>query len=122
MGNTCRGQRAAAEGEAYICPASDGGYVMLSLPSIVPAGVFDDVEWSSQHTCVSQIEALRRSGLTVRVGPTLHDIDTPIDVQRLLELSYGQDTTVWIRELCTRTLSTLKELNREGDDPEEPQE
>ena len=107
--NAIRAQEAAAMGEAYICPATDGGYVMLCLPGAVPSGVFDDVEWSSQNTCISQIQALRRSGVTVRVGPTFHDIDTPADIHRLLKMSREPSTDVWIEQQCRRTLAAVKE-------------
>ena len=105
-----RAQATATTGEAYICPATDGGYVMLSLPGEAPSGIFDDVEWSTQNTCISQIQALRRSGVSVRVGPTFHDIDTPEDVRRLLTMAHEPSTSVWTQQQCGRTLSILKEL------------
>jgi glycosyltransferase A (GT-A) superfamily protein (DUF2064 family) len=79
----CRGQRIAINGEAYICPASDGGYVLLSLPCHTPRGVFENVVWSQPNTCVSQVLSLRQAGLVVRIGPTYFDIDTPEDILRL---------------------------------------
>eukprot|EP00593_Proboscia_inermis_P005565 CAMPEP_0171317084 /NCGR_PEP_ID=MMETSP0816-20121228/77993_1 /TAXON_ID=420281 /ORGANISM="Proboscia inermis, Strain CCAP1064/1" /LENGTH=113 /DNA_ID=CAMNT_0011809927 /DNA_START=80 /DNA_END=417 /DNA_ORIENTATION=+ len=50
---------------SMICPAVDGGYVLLSLPSTCPLEIFDNVEWSTENTCTSQIAALKKAGLEV---------------------------------------------------------
>lgn len=78
------GHSIVLNGDAYICPASDGGYTLLALPTNLPMGAFDEVLWSHSNTCISQILALRRLGLVVRVGPTYYDIDNPEDLARLL--------------------------------------
>lgn len=41
--------------EAYITPASDGGYTLLVVPPGCSAGAFVGVEWSSSVTCASQV-------------------------------------------------------------------
>jgi uncharacterized protein len=43
------------QGQAYICPANDGGYVLLGLPPAAPPEVFDGVKWSCHSTCISQM-------------------------------------------------------------------
>jgi uncharacterized protein len=43
------------QGQAYICPANDGGYVLLGLPPAAPPEVFDGVKWSCNSTCISQM-------------------------------------------------------------------
>ena len=105
-----RAQETAATGEAYICPATDGGYVMLSVPRVIPVGVFDGVEWSSHNTCISQIQALRRIGMTVRVGHTFHDIDESEDLGKLVVMAHLSSTSAWIQQQCKRTLNVFKEL------------
>jgi glycosyltransferase A (GT-A) superfamily protein (DUF2064 family) len=45
-----------------LCAAIDGGYVLLTLPPGTPESVFDNVLWSHERTCVTQIEAIRLAG------------------------------------------------------------
>ena len=40
---------------AYICPADDGGYVLLGLPPAAPEQVFEGVTWSCNTTCINQM-------------------------------------------------------------------
>ena len=70
---------------AYISPARDGGYVLLSLPAGSPPTVFQNVEWSAPQTCVSQIKALSLAGCYVSVGKTGSDVDEVCD---LIELGF----------------------------------
>ena len=80
--HTCRQPHAA-----HLCPADDGGYVLLGLPrdlyaaDTARASLFEGVRWSSSDTCSSQAKALARAGLrAVVVGPTYHDCDELEDV------------------------------------------
>jgi len=98
---------AALEHKAFICPARDGGYVLLSLPW-APAlpqeeeegggggeaetggvrggcnrSVFADVAWSAPNTCLSQLARLQATGLQVVVGDTFEDVDEEEDLNRL---------------------------------------
>jgi glycosyltransferase A (GT-A) superfamily protein (DUF2064 family) len=69
---------------ALLCPAADGGYGLLAVPVNAPATIFDGVQWSHSLTAVSQLKALTDAGLTnVVLGPLMHDIDTPKDVDAL---------------------------------------
>jgi hypothetical protein len=72
---------------AHICPAADGGYGMLSVPAHAPAeAVFRNVIWSDPLTAVSQIKALTDcTGVSVRVGRIMHDVDEATDVKALCE-------------------------------------
>ena len=82
---------------AVLCPASDGGYGMLSVPPNVDdahahADVFADMLWSHPLTDLCQIKALTDAGVTsTRIGKLMHDVDEPDDVaalaQRLSSLS-----------------------------------
>jgi glycosyltransferase A (GT-A) superfamily protein (DUF2064 family) len=75
---------------AHLCPADDGGYVLLGLPrelftsptcDAARASLFEGVRWSSSDTCSSQAQALARAGLrAVVLGPTYHDCDEIEDV------------------------------------------
>jgi len=73
------------ERKAVICPATDGGYVLLGLPSHCPTSVFDNVQWSHLSTCVSQIKAITDNGNGVRISvlSTYADVDDVNDLQRL---------------------------------------
>lgn len=69
---------------ALLCPADDGGYGMLSVPSNAKAAkTFGGVCWSQTLTAVSQLKALTDQGISVRIGTLMHDIDEPEDVQQL---------------------------------------
>lgn len=46
--------------------------------------VFADVEWSTAHTCYSQVSALSRVGISCRINlPPLADMDEPSDLHQL---------------------------------------
>lgn len=72
---------------ALLCPAADGGYGLLAVPVNAPDTIFDGVLWSHSLTAVSQLKALTDAGMTknngVVLGPLMHDIDTPDDVDAL---------------------------------------
>jgi len=100
-----RGVREAAAGRAYLAPACDGGYVLLSLPATCPPTVFQDVRWSATDTLASQQAALEASGLAVSVGTRAYrDVDEPDDALALLHQAHlcSDEGT------CTHSLSFLK--------------
>ena len=79
-------------GEAYLCPADDGGYGMVSIPPQAdPAKTFDDIPWSQSLTAVAQIKALTDQGIYVKIGSLMHDIDEPEDLRRLCERIRNND-------------------------------
>lgn len=76
--------------EAVLCPAADGGYGMLSVPSTIDAStVFAGIRWSQPLTAVSQLKALSDAAtagstrLTTRLGRLMYDVDEPEDVRSL---------------------------------------
>lgn len=69
--------------KAVLCPASDGGYVLLGLPVGASTGVFDGVAWSCEETLKSQTAALEREGLQVTIGETYIDVDEFPDLEVL---------------------------------------
>eukprot|EP00471_Norrisiella_sphaerica_P006141 CAMPEP_0184489948 /NCGR_PEP_ID=MMETSP0113_2-20130426/16725_1 /TAXON_ID=91329 /ORGANISM="Norrisiella sphaerica, Strain BC52" /LENGTH=342 /DNA_ID=CAMNT_0026873625 /DNA_START=1 /DNA_END=1029 /DNA_ORIENTATION=- len=100
--------------DAMILPALDGGYVGLALSEDVPASVFDGVVWSDSTTCVSQLQALTRSGVkSVMIGDSFPDIDEIDDLRRLYKrlskLSQEERTLNGV----SRTWGILKTLSRQ---------
>ena len=108
---------AAPPHAAHLCPASDGGYVLLGVPRSLHArghgALFDGVAWSCAETCASQQAALERAGLAVAVGETYSDCDELDDV-RALQRRLGDPSgavphcphvVAWLRQLDER-LST----------------
>ena len=70
--------------EALLCPAADGGYGLLSVPSSAnPRSCFANVQWSHPLTALSQMKALTDQGLAVTLGPIMHDIDDGDDMEQL---------------------------------------
>mmetsp|Transcript_20865 Transcript_20865/g.41741 ORF Transcript_20865/g.41741 Transcript_20865/m.41741 type:complete len:414 (+) Transcript_20865:277-1518(+) len=81
----------AESGRAYICPASDGGYGLLSLPSHAPIECLSGVRWSTSLACVGQMKALSDVGVEVAVGRMLEDVDDVGDVWRLVRRLTGDE-------------------------------
>jgi glycosyltransferase A (GT-A) superfamily protein (DUF2064 family) len=84
---------------ALICPAYDGGYVMLSVPPDITIDsrkintIFQSVYpyWSHLLTAIVQIKALSDNGTKTIIGTLVHDIDTPNDIYELIQ-RLQQDT------------------------------
>lgn len=62
--------------------ASDGGYYAI-LCRRAHRNMFEGVTWSATTTAAQTVEAMRKCGLTVALGPEWYDIDRPSDLQRL---------------------------------------
>ena len=100
-----RGISEAAAGRAYLAPACEGGYVLLSLPAMCPPTVFQDVRWSTTDTLASQQAALEASGLAVSVGTrTYRDVDEPDDALALVRQAHQCSD----EGTCTHSLTFLK--------------
>ena len=75
-----------AQEMAVLCPANDGGYGMLCVPSRAPTmAVFQGIRWSNQPTALGQLKALTDCGIPVRLGRLMNDIDEPEDVNALCQ-------------------------------------
>jgi len=73
----------ASTGTPYMLPASDGGYVLLTLPLTCPATVFDHISWSCDQTAHLQIGRLEEAGLGCTVEESLSDVDELADLDQL---------------------------------------
>lgn len=70
---------------AYMSPASDGGYVLLTLPLNCSDKVFDGIPWSCEQTGKVQMTRLAEAGLSCTLGVVRDDVDTPQDLEKLWE-------------------------------------
>ncbi|MFW8593728.1 TIGR04282 family arsenosugar biosynthesis glycosyltransferase [Cribrihabitans neustonicus] len=66
--------------DAVFGPAEDGGYWLVGAkhPSRLPAGLFGDVRWSSEHALADTLATA--PGLRIAFTDTLRDVDTAADL------------------------------------------
>ena len=87
-------------------PAADGGYYAISCRRTHP-GMFDGVEWSGPRALQGTVRAARQCGLTVTLGDTWFDIDTPDDLVRLARSpSLPPRTAAWLEKRRRDVLGT----------------
>ncbi len=77
--------------DSVIGPAHDGGYYIIGSNQSVP-GIFDNIDWSTEHVFHQTLSRLIESGLNFEIGKTLHDVDDEGD-WKALRLS---DPGFWI--------------------------
>lgn len=65
--------------DVVLGPASDGGYYLIGLRRPVPA-LFEDMVWSTSTVLAKTLERAEALGLSVRLLPTLSDVDEPVDL------------------------------------------
>ena len=101
-------QPVLSSSSAAVCPASDGGYTLLALPEGADERLcFSDVRWSAGDTCLSQLQALTRAGLTSAVLETHSDVDELPDLRALwARLAGDPDST----SQCPHTRAMLAAL------------
>lgn len=95
---------AEMESNAYICPASDGGYTLLGLPPSAREGSFEGVLWSDPRTCASQKMVLASNHVMTRNGGTYDDVDEPDDVVGLVRRARQG----LAESLCPKTLGLIR--------------
>lgn len=71
---------ALGEHDAFISPASDGGYVLLGLRRYSPT-LFSGLEWSGPRVAADTIARLDSLGWSYAIGEMLRDIDEPADFE-----------------------------------------
>jgi rSAM/selenodomain-associated transferase 1 len=70
------------EADVVVCPAEDGGYVLIGMRTPLPA-LFDGMTWSSDDVMAETRRRMRQHKLTWREPVTLWDVDVPADLKRL---------------------------------------
>jgi len=104
--------RALAEGRggrAFVCPATDGGYVLLGLPAGAPAeACFRGVRWSADTTCEDQVRAINAASIEVVTGDIYTDVDDAEDMEALI--SYLLQESYEDRIQCSRCCEVLNQI------------
>lgn len=75
----------ASGADVALGPAEDGGYYAIAC-RVVKKNMFAGVNWSSAKTMRETIAAVRACGLSVAIGPSSFDVDTPADLARLMAI------------------------------------
>jgi uncharacterized protein len=68
--------------DATIVPTVDGGYCLLGMQRFHNQ-LFDNIPWSTEVVAALTLQRLKQLNWRVKIHPRLHDIDEPIDIQRL---------------------------------------
>ena len=69
--------------DSVLVPAFDGGFVLLGVRRPCPGGLLDGLAWSHARVLHDTLARLRARGFAPTLLDTLHDIDTPDDLQHL---------------------------------------
>lgn len=79
---------ALRQGDDSIGMTHDGGYWGIGLAQVDPA-VFDGVPMSTARTGAAQLDRLYELGRTVRLAPTVHDLDEFSDIPAIVAETPG---------------------------------
>ena len=68
--------------DVVLGPSEDGGYYLIGLKEAHP-GLFQGVEWSTEHVTAQTLARAEAEGLSVALLPRWYDVDTAHDLDRL---------------------------------------
>ncbi len=71
-----------ARAVAVICPATDGGYVLIGLARPLPA-LFREVPWGGSEVLQATLERARETNIALELMAPWYDVDRPEDLERL---------------------------------------
>ena len=77
-----RAAQLLGEGYAVTGPAADGGFFLIGL-SVLPAGLFDDIEWGSADVYRRLLANAQRQAFRFTALEEVDDIDRPSDLERV---------------------------------------
>jgi uncharacterized protein len=69
--------------DSVIGETLDGGFYLIGLKRFIPE-IFDGVEWSSSKTFLQTLSNINKIDLSVFQLPILYDVDTPKDIELLM--------------------------------------
>jgi uncharacterized protein len=75
-------RRALDDSDVVVGPSPDGGYSLIGLRGEHP-GLFRDISWSTETVRTETMARAIQLGLSVRTLPSLPDVDTFEDLERL---------------------------------------
>lgn len=81
-------ERALTDHDVAILPSEDGGYVLIGQRQTHPAP-FHGMTWSHDQVLNDTRRRLEEGGLSLWTGPTLWDVDEPIDLARYRAMREG---------------------------------
>jgi rSAM/selenodomain-associated transferase 1 len=73
---------AAPGNRVVLGPAEDGGYYLLGMKQ-AHAGLFADIDWSTERVCAQTIARADAMGLELVLLPPWYDVDEPASLDRL---------------------------------------
>lgn len=85
-----------SEADISFGPSIDGGYYAIQFRKL-PANLFDGVEWSTGQTLRQSVDAAEKLGLSVELGLSWYDIDSPADLVRLVSETQPRRTKAWLK-------------------------
>jgi len=68
--------------DSILIPATDGGYVLFGL-NFFHASLFESIKWSTDTVYAETTERLETLGRTIKIFPSMNDIDEPKDLEFL---------------------------------------
>ena len=68
--------------DSILIPATDGGYVLFGL-NFFHASLFESIKWSTDTVYAETTERLETLGRTIKIFPSMNDIDEPKDLRFL---------------------------------------
>ena len=100
-----------AEHEIVLGPSVDGGYYLVGLSTPIRE-IFRDIDWSTEHVLAQTLERARALRLTVGILPSWYDVDTPEQLDHLVEdartrLRAGCADPIPHTRACLSTLNCL---------------
>ena len=75
--------------DAVVCPAEDGGYVLIGLRQPQPA-LFAEMAWGTDAVMIETRRRLTHLGLSWREPAQLWDVDRPSDVRRMRREGFAE--------------------------------
>ncbi len=101
-------ERVEAGAEVVLGPSLDGGYYLIVLAAdAVLSELFDGIDWSTERVLAQTRERIDAAGLRLELVDEALDVDTPEDLERLVEELGVADPA-----LCPRTRRFLRDLGR----------
>lgn len=93
--------------DVVVIPAEDDGYCLIGMRKLQPA-IFQNIPWSTADVMAATERQAKTAGLSLSVGPTWFDVDTPEELERLKQdLTETKGTAKFTRRF-------LKELSKKS--------